>query len=371
MSTSSEDQSKLAAARDSSRPQFTFQLPNARRRLLNWYRKQDRDLPWRRLHRKSQSPYPVWVSEIMLQQTVIKAVLPKFMQFMERYPTVEDLAKTSEEELRQTVAGLGYYRRFGNLHRAAQVLVQQQPFRWPQSATEWCTLPGIGSYTGNAIASIAFNEPAAVVDGNVERVFCRLLDWRVAPEPKLKKPMQALADQFLAKTAPGDFNQAVMELGQTVCTKSSPKCSSCPLTAECQSYANQSQELAPATKPRREKVDIKMTLGIFQRRGKTLLIRRTTDARFLKNSWGFPTFFNSGKSLKADGFNFPQPAPQAALGQIKHNITHHRITADVVSFREEDPGGFTQVETKWVANASVSKQLVSNLDLKAWRCVRR
>src|SRR5947209_18867013 len=195
--------------------------------LLDWYGRQRRDLPWRH----TRDPYSIWVSEIMLQQTRVAAVVDRYRTFMARFPTVFGLAAATEQEVLALWSGLGYYRRARMLHNAAQTVVSARKGVMPATATELRTLPGIGGYTAAAIASIAHNEPIAVVDGNVERVLCRIAGWDAdgGHSPKVEE----LAARLVDPERPGDFNQAIMELGATVCLPRNPQCPACPAAADC------------------------------------------------------------------------------------------------------------------------------------------
>src|SRR5215469_4222678 len=195
-----------------------------RRHLLAWYDANARDLPWR----KDQDPYRVWVSEIMLQQTRVAAVIEHYHEFLRRFPTVKKLAAAREASVLAAWSGLGYYRRARMLHAAAKVVTREHGGKFPQTAEGWRELPGIGRYTAAAIASIAFREPIAVVDGNVERVLQRIFRQQIAGEPLWES-----AENFLDRARPGDFNQAMMELGATVCTPRAPVCLTCPLVELC------------------------------------------------------------------------------------------------------------------------------------------
>src|SRR5579863_2545046 len=192
-----------------------------RSRLLEWYERNRRDLPWRR----NPNPYSIWVSEIMLQQTRVATVVEHYRTFLNRFPTLLSLALAGEEEVLAEWSGLGYYRRARMLHKAAQFVANQLKGNLPATSEELRALPGVGAYTAAAIASIAFGEPVAVVDGNVERVLCRMAGWELgsrAGGAALKKQIDALAGQLVDPARPGDFNQAVMELGATVCLPRSP-----------------------------------------------------------------------------------------------------------------------------------------------------
>ena len=207
-------------------------IARLRRKLLDWYTINRRDLPWRR----NPAPYAVWVSEIMLQQTRVAVVVERFQSFLRRFPTVVALALAPEQDVLAEWSGLGYYRRARMLHKAAQFLAANNEGNLPTRAAELRTLPGIGPYTAAAIASIAHHEAVAVVDGNVERVLCRLEGWehgRPGGTAGLARKIESHAQALVDPVRPGDFNQAVMELGATVCTPRNPQCVVCPLVADC------------------------------------------------------------------------------------------------------------------------------------------
>jgi A/G-specific adenine glycosylase len=204
-----------------------------RLQLLEWYAHSQRDLPWRR----SRDPYAIWVSEIMLQQTRVAVVVERYQAFLRRFPTLVSLAQAPEEDVLALWSGLGYYRRARMLHKAAQFLTHNFHGKMPATAAELRVLPGIGAYTAAAIASIAYGEPVAVVDGNVERVLCRLEGWeaesRKGGGAAVRHKVEDLAAQLLDPARPGDFNQALMELGATVCQPRNPQCLVCPLALAC------------------------------------------------------------------------------------------------------------------------------------------
>jgi A/G-specific adenine glycosylase len=195
--------------------------------LLEWYRRHRRDLPWRR----TRDPYAIWVSEIMLQQTRVAAVVERYEQFMQRFPTVFALAEAPEQDVLALWSGLGYYRRARMLHKAAQVVAAAGRGKMPGTTADLRSLPGVGAYTAAAIASIAYDEPVAVVDGNVERVLCRVAGWDANGEHARK--VDDLAGRIVDPDRPGDFNQAMMELGATVCLPRNPQCLACPLLEFC------------------------------------------------------------------------------------------------------------------------------------------
>lgn len=341
-----------------------------RKALLTWYQAHRRPLPWRVLWERHRSPYHVWISEIMLQQTVIKAVLPVYERFLARFPTLADLSRADEDSVRQAVRGLGYYRRFRLLHQAARQLTAESGGAWPETYEAWLALPGIGAYTAAAVSSIAFDQPVAVVDGNVERVLCRLLDLREAPnQPELKRPFQRLANELLSRESPGDFNQAMMELGQTTCTVTTPGCDACPLRFGCLAAARGSQALAPAPRLRPDAVhSVALRLLIVERQGRIGVFPRPRGARFLAGTAGFLTAV-----CQADGGAVPDGWDDGVaavwkggkvIGKVRHSITVHRIQASVETGRL---AGRAPAGARWLAPAEVEESLVSNLDRKAWR----
>ncbi len=254
-----------------------FSVPQQRqfrKKLLSWYNRHRRDLPWR----ANRDPYRIWLSEIMLQQTRVAAVIEHYHEFLRRFPTVEKLAAAREATVLAAWSGLGYYRRARMLHAAAKVLVREFAGKFPATAEGWRALPGIGRYTAAAIASIAFDEPVAVVDGNVERVLQRVSGKRLSGEELWKA-----AGDLLDASRPGDFNQAMMELGAVVCTPRAPACLTCPVVELCATRG----ELAPATKPAPQtKRDIHYAL--HRRDGEVFLLRRAPNASLMPGMWELP-----------------------------------------------------------------------------------
>jgi len=250
-----------------------------RESLLAWYYAHARDLPWR----KNRKPYRVWVSEVMLQQTRVAAVIEHYHEFLRRFPTVKKLATAREASVLAAWSGLGYYRRARMLHAAAKVVVRELGGKFPVKARAWQELPGIGRYTAAAIASIAFGEAVAVVDGNVERVLQRATGKRIAGEELWRQ-----ANRLLDRDRPGDFNQAMMELGATVCTPRAPACLICPVVELCTTRG----ELAGAAKGEKQKKrEIHYALDFRDgddRGGKVFLVQRPQDAGLMAGMWELP-----------------------------------------------------------------------------------
>jgi A/G-specific adenine glycosylase len=253
--------------------------------LLDWYQANQRDLPWRR----NKDPYSIWVSEIMLQQTRVTVVIDRHRQFLQRFPTVADLAAAPEQEVLALWSGLGYYRRARMLHKAAQFVAENLAGSLPIHSAELRKLPGIGAYTAAAIASIAHNEPIAVVDGNVERVLCRIAGWD-APAKEgaaaLRRNIDMLANQLVDPRRPGDFNQAMMELGATVCLPRNPQCLVCPVASHC---ATRGEHKTVPRGPMLSR-EIACALSIRTRKGEraVLLQQRLPTLSVMPGMWELP-----------------------------------------------------------------------------------
>ncbi|HKD59961.1 MAG TPA: A/G-specific adenine glycosylase [Terracidiphilus sp.] len=252
--------------------------------LLAWYDRARRDLPWRR----TQDPYAIWVSEIMLQQTRVAAVVAKYKVFLERFPTVKDLAQADEQDVLALWSGLGYYRRARMLHKAAKQVVAELG-AMPSTAKELRKLAGIGSYTAAAIASIAFSEPVAAVDGNVERVLSRVRGWEShdsVREAAVRRKVDAFASDLVDPRRPGDFNQALMELGATVCAPRSPQCLVCPWAAECRTLGeHRTPKRAPMTS---REVGCMLVVRECSEGDEVLLEQRATTNTVMPGMWELP-----------------------------------------------------------------------------------
>jgi len=253
------------------------------RKLLEWYARNRRDLPWRR----STDPYATWVSEIMLQQTRVAVVVERYKAFLARFPTLVSLAQAPEQEVLALWSGLGYYRRARMLHKAAQFVADHHKGNMPVTATELRTLPGIGVYTAAAIASIAYGERVAVVDGNVERVLCRLEGWEAAGRvggAALKRKIDDRVAELLDPERPGDFNQAIMELGATVCLPRNPQCLVCPLASHCATRGEHALSIRMGRKP---------NTGHGHDNREVLLEQRPASLTVMPGLWELPVLSDS------------------------------------------------------------------------------
>ncbi len=293
--------------------------------LLAWYDRHARQLPWRVgptdcKQGIRQDPYKVWLSEIMLQQTTVAAVIPYFQYFLARWPTVNDLAAASDNDVRAAWAGLGYYRRAANLHACAKV-VAARGGHFPQTAAELKDLPGIGDYTSAAIAAIAFGEPVAVVDGNVERVVTRLfrLDTLM---PKVKRQVWEKVNALVPGDRPGDFAQAMMDLGATICTPKNPVCALCPWKDGCAARHTGDMEAYPVKAPKKNKPRRKgAALVVVRSDGAVWCEQRPSDG-LLPGMTQVPTTHWSYEPAPS----FEQAEP---VGSIEHVFTHFALTLDV------------------------------------------
>jgi A/G-specific adenine glycosylase len=247
-----------------------------RRRLLDWYRRNRRDLPWR----ISRDPYRVWISEIMLQQTRVAAAIPYYERFLARFPNVEQLASAPQQELLAAWAGLGYYARARNLQRAAKKILELRAF--PRDYNSIRALDGIGDYTAAAIASIAFNLPHAALDGNAIRVLSRLTAERGnIASSVVKKRLASVADRLIDPKHPGEFNQAWMELGATICLPREPQCNQCPIAKQCAARREGLERELPLKIPRARTTEVEQQLLIVEKAGSILAWQRSQDGGIL------------------------------------------------------------------------------------------
>ena len=287
------------------------------RALLRWYRREKRDLPWR----GTRDPYRIWVSEIMLPQTRVEAVLGYYSRFLARFPTVEALAACPEPELLEAWAGLGYYRRARLLHAASKQIVDVGEF--PRTHDGIRKLPGIGDYTSAAIASIAFELPHAVLDGNVARVAARLTnETREVSRPAARRALHAFVQRWMDETSEGergDLNQALMELGATICIPKSPRCLLCPLTEGCEARKEGVQEQRPVKKAKAPLERLFLTVALVRRGDRLLMRQRPPDEAIMPGFWELPQA--SGPVFDPDCLAPLGIELGAQLGEFRHGIT--------------------------------------------------
>jgi A/G-specific adenine glycosylase len=306
-------------------------LQKFQRTLLTWFAARKRDLPWR----KTKDPYRIWLSEIMLQQTRVAAVIPYYENFLERFPDMQSLARARAEAVLSHWAGLGYYSRARNLHRAANEIVAQHGGNFPNEHEATLALPGIGHYTAAAVLSIAYDKPLAVLDGNVARVLARLGALRGdLRAPSTWQKLETTAQDLLAQKSPGDWNQAMMELGATVCTPKSPKCGECPVAQWCRARKLGIAEQLPEARKKRATVRIIIaTAVLIDPKSRTLLVRhRDNDGALFSHMWQFPAVESTdekpshlAKHLQEKFGVKIKPGQMTQLKSARHAVTFRDI----------------------------------------------
>jgi A/G-specific adenine glycosylase len=322
-----DDETVPIARQTRSGPESDAEL---RARLLGWFEREQRVLPWR----ASRDPYRVWISETMLQQTRVEVVVPYFLRFVERFPTVAALASAPVEDVLAHWSGLGYYRRARSLHAAAREIVSDMDGVIPRSAADLVRLPGVGPYTAGAVASIAFDEREPLVDGNVARVLSRLFAIDSQPSTKaFREATWSVASRLVrAGGEAGAWNQALMELGALVCTPRDPVCDRCPVRAVCRAHSASRVNELPRPKPRSTPIDVVLQVLVVRSGRRVLLEQRPSGGR-MAGMWQLPTIeISPGGCLappaRSDAFSVIE-----TIGEIRHTITRHRIRAHVCHAR--------------------------------------
>lgn len=324
-------------------------------KLLAWYRKNRRDLPWRR----TKDPYAIWVSEIMLQQTTVEAVIPYYKRFLKRFPTVKALAAGSEEDVLRLWSGLGYYSRARNLHKAARMIA-----KLPVTVEELMKLPGVGRYTAGAIASIAFGKKAPIVDGNVIRVLSRLC--AIADDPKSSRGRRLFwskAEEVLPDRSVGDFNQALMELGATTCSPEGPACLLCPVSYDCLARKKGRPEEFPIGKKKTEYRDVFMAAAVVRRAGKVLFVQRPREG-VLKGMWELPMVEGDSQAL---GKTWPVDVVRS-LPLVRHSVLDRRLKISPFLCSLRTPASFSRPH-RWtplgeldaIATSSMNRKILKHL----------
>lgn len=253
--------------------------------LLQWFQKEQRDLPWR----KDKDPYKIWISEIMLQQTKVDTVIPYFLNFIDKFPTLQDLARAEEQAVLKAWEGLGYYSRARNLHEAVKEVVEEYDCIVPNNKAEISKLKGVGPYTTGAILSIAYGVPEPAVDGNVMRVFSRIFSvWDDISKVKTRKKFETIVTEVISKENPSDFNQALMELGAIVCTPKSPSCLLCPVERHCNALKEGVQNELPVKAKKKQPKPVELSGLVLWNKENKVLIRKRKSTGLLANLWEFP-----------------------------------------------------------------------------------
>jgi A/G-specific adenine glycosylase len=340
-----------------------------RPRLIEWYRHNRRDLPWR----GESSPYRIWVSEVMLQQTQVTTVIPYYPRFLARFPTLTDLAEASLEEVLKAWEGLGYYARARNLHQAATEIMEKYVGRFPENYAELRRLSGFGDYTAGAVASIAFGEAVPAIDGNVKRVLARMFaieeDIRRGPAARqLKEIATALVDP----DNPGDWTQALIELGATICVPQSPKCSLCPLNALCQGHLRGIEQHLPFKPTKKELSHYDVTAAVIRQDDKVLITQRPLEG-MLGGLWEFPGGKQEAGETLAECLQREMKEElglEIEVGQpiitIKHSYTHFKITlhAFYCQLLNGQPQALGVADWRWVTLNEIDTLPFPRTDLK-------
>jgi A/G-specific adenine glycosylase len=338
------------------------QKQSIRRRLLSWYDAHARDLPWRR----SRDPYRVWISEVMLQQTQVATVREYFARFIEALPDVQILAAANEQQVLRLWEGLGYYRRARQLHAAAKEIVARYGGQFPQQESELRNLPGIGRYTAGAIASIAFNRRAAILEANTIRLLARLIGYADDPQrADGQRLLWQVAEEILPQKAVAQFNQALMELGSLICTPAEPDCRRCPLCSLCAANKDGIQHQIPRAKVRPEYTDVREAAVVIRKNGRHLM-RQCADGERWAGLWDFPRFpieavgplfVREEIMVKVTAQTGIECEPGPLLATLRHGVTRYRITLDCyqaayVSGKVRSPSG---ARVRWISSAELAE----------------
>ncbi len=336
--------------------------------LLAWYRKHGRPLPWR----ENPDPYRVWVSEIMLQQTRVDTVIPYYHRFLDRFPTVAKLADAHLDDVLKAWENMGYYARARNLHKAARTIVDRYEGRLPDTPEALMAIPGIGRYAAGAILSIAFGQPVPAVDGNARRVLSRLFSVRELSGPlDTQKTIHELAASLVPQRAPGSFNQALMDLGASLCRPKSPVCVDCPLRRFCRARREGIQESLPHADKKPAVPHERVVAAVLRdRRGRVLVVRRP-PAGLLASLWKFPGGLLKGGETLQEGLArtvFEETGFRIQVGEriasIRHAYTHFRITLFAFECtrkagRRRTP---TEREWRWATRDDLNRLAFSRVD---------
>jgi A/G-specific adenine glycosylase len=340
-------------------------LPAAREALLAWYREHRRDLPWRR----TRDPYAIWVSEVMLQQTQVAAVVPHYHRFLERFPSPAALAAASEDAVLAAWSGLGYYGRARRLRHAAREVVARHGGSLPRDPAALRALPGIGRYSAGAIASVAFDLPEPIVDGNVRRVLLRVGALAVSPSEE-RRALWDTAQRLVRGPHPGDLNQALMELGALVCTPRAPRCLACPLARWCRARATGRPEDYPAPSPPRPTRRIGVAVAVI-RRGARVLLEAGGGGSPLRGRWDLPAFEvepgrGAGETIE-EGMRARhglEVRVQGAVGRAAHSILDRRLALQALACVRTGGRVAGRATLRWVPLAELPLTPVSGATTK-------
>jgi A/G-specific adenine glycosylase len=335
--------------------------------LLEWYRQNARDLPWRR----TRDPYAIWVAEIMLQQTRVETVLPYYRRWMEEFPDPRALAEAGPDEVLSVWEGLGYYRRARLLQRAAQRIMTEYNGEVPRRLEDLLSLPGVGRYTAAAVVAIAFDQDVVALDGNLRRVLARLIDLDLDPRsPEGEARVMAYATQLLPRGQASSFNQALMDLGATICIPRGPLCEDCPISAHCRAYAAGTQAERPIRARRPPIPSVRRACAVLERRG-AVLLRRRPEGGLLGGLWEFPGVdLGDGEDLEK---GLRQGLKQAlgvdieivgSIGVYRHSYTHFHVAAEAFHCQWDagEPTSVGEIPLRWVPIPQLEEKPMGKID---------
>lgn len=345
------------------------------KKLLSWYRREARDLPWRR----TRDPYRIWVSEVILQQTRVEQGIEQFVRFLDAFPTVEALAAASLDDVLKVWEGFGYYARARNLHKAAQRVVSELDGRLPKHSSEWLALPGIGRYASGAITSIAFGERIPAVDGNCRRVLARLFNVEGCIDEKaIQDTLDTIAARLVPARRPGDFNQAIMDLGARICIPGHPRCDECPVAKHCQAYAASTQDRIPLRKTKPERPHRVEVVAVVTKRGRYLIGKRQPGG-LLGGLWEFP----SVRPERGESHERALHRLAGAIGvrmtvgdqisTVNHAYSHFSVTLHVYACRhiEATTGASLYEELKWTTRSDLTNHAFPGANRKFMTALRK
>lgn len=336
-------------------------------KLLAWYAEHGRDMPWR----QTRDPYAIWVSEIMLQQTRVETVLPYYLRFMDRYPTVDALAEAPLEEVLKLWEGLGYYARARNLHKAARIVVDRFDGELPESEQELASLPGIGRYTADALGAIVFHRDALALEANLKRVLARLFNIHLDPKrPEGEKELRQRGMSILPAGKASEFNQALMDLGALICAPRSPACEVCPVEADCLAFQNNTQDELPIRQPKGP-LPLRQAVAAVLHENDNVLVSRHPEGGLLGGLWGFPSGYKEeGESNQLAlqrvvneqlGLEIDVDQP---LSPLNHTYTHFRVELQPFTCRVASGSGRLREreDVRWVKAHELSEAPMGKLD---------
>jgi len=338
---------------------------NLSKKVLIWYDKNRRDLPWRKVNQNSD-PYETWISEVMLQQTTVEAVKPYFRKFLSKWPTIQDLAKSNINDVMDMWSGLGYYSRAKNIHKSSHIIIKNYNGKFPNKYDELIKLPGIGPYTAGAILAIAFNKGAVVIDANIERILLRL-NGILLPIKDVKKELRELASTLNPEKRIGDYVQALMDIGSKICKPKNPNCSICPIKSNCKSLQNDLTELIPLKEKVKARPIKEAELFWIVSNNDKIFLRRRSLSGLLPGMLEFPSseWVSTNKKRKSIAFPFSGKW-ESIPGKITHIFSHFELSLKVYTFKGIDQDSLNGL---WENKENLNKIGLPSLMRKVYRHV--